>query len=258
MQDTGGLLLRTMEETVDGEYQDYKSKNGAYVRQHFFGKHPELKAMVADWSDDQIWGLLRGGHDPLKVYAAYAAAVTHKGQPTLILAKTVKGYGMGEAGEGQNITHQQKKMGENSLREFRDRFRTGDLGRSAQRGALHPLRRGQRGAEIPARASGRARRQPPVSAPEVGRPSRSRHCRPSKASSRRRTGARSRRRWRSCESSTRSCATSRSASASCRSSRTKSRTFGMEGMFRQFGIFSPGRTALPAGGRQPAHVLQGG
>ena len=122
MQDTGGLLLRTMEETVDGEYQDYKSKNGAYVRQHFFGKHPELKAMVADWSDDRIWGLLRGGHDPLKVYAAYAAAVTHKGQPTLILAKTVKGYGMGEAGEGQNITHQQKKMGENSLREFRDRF----------------------------------------------------------------------------------------------------------------------------------------
>ena len=122
MRDTSGILLRTMEETVDGEYQDYKSKNGAYVRQHFFGKHPELKAMVADWSDDRIWGLLRGGHDPLKVYAAYAAAVKHKVQPTVILAKTVKGYGMGEAGEGQNITHQQKKMGENSLREFRDRF----------------------------------------------------------------------------------------------------------------------------------------
>src|SRR4051812_19101016 len=122
IRDTSGILLRTMEETGDGEYQDYKSKNGAYVRQHFFGKHPELKAMVADWSDDRIWGLLRGGHDPLKVYAAYAAAVKHKVQPTVILAKTVKGYGMGEAGEGQNITHQQKKMGENSLREFRDRF----------------------------------------------------------------------------------------------------------------------------------------
>jgi pyruvate dehydrogenase E1 component len=121
-KDVNGILLKVMEETVDGEYQDYKSKNGAYVREHFFGKHPELKAMVADMSDDEIWQLVRGGHDPLKVYAAYDAAVRHKGQPTLILAKTVKGYGMGEAGEGQNITHQQKKMGENSLREFRDRF----------------------------------------------------------------------------------------------------------------------------------------
>jgi pyruvate dehydrogenase E1 component len=121
-QDTNGALLKLMEETVDGEYQDYKSKDGAYVREHFFGKTPETKALVAGMSDDQIWALVRGGHDPLKVYAAYDAAVKHKGQPTLILAKTVKGYGMGEAGEGQNITHQQKKMGENHLREFRDRF----------------------------------------------------------------------------------------------------------------------------------------
>ena len=113
---------KIMTETVDGEYQDYKSKNGAYVRQHFFGKAPQTAAMVADWSDDQIWSLVRGGHDPIKVYAAYRAATEHKGQPTVILAKTVKGYGMGEAGEGQNITHQQKKMGETSLREFRDRF----------------------------------------------------------------------------------------------------------------------------------------
>jgi pyruvate dehydrogenase E1 component len=120
--DTNGALLRIMTETVDGEYQDYKSKNGAYVREHFFGKSPETAAMVKDWTDDQIWKLVRGGHDPLKVYAAYKAASEHKGQPTLILAKTVKGYGMGEAGEGQNITHQQKKMGETSLREFRDRF----------------------------------------------------------------------------------------------------------------------------------------
>jgi pyruvate dehydrogenase E1 component len=121
-RDTNGDLLKIMTETVDGEYQDYKSKNGAYVRQHFFGKLPETAAMVADWSDDKIWSLIRGGHDPLKVYAAYKSATEHKGQPTVILAKTVKGYGMGEAGEGQNITHQQKKMGENSLREFRDRF----------------------------------------------------------------------------------------------------------------------------------------
>jgi pyruvate dehydrogenase E1 component len=120
--DTTGILLKRMEECVDGEYQDFKSKNGAYVREHFFGKYPELAQMVADWSDDEIWALTRGGHDPLKVYAAYAAAVKHKGQPTVILAKTVKGYGMGEAGEGQNITHQQKKMGEDALRAFRDRF----------------------------------------------------------------------------------------------------------------------------------------
>ena len=110
--DTSGLLLQRMEETVDGEYQTFKSKDGAYVRQHFFGKYPELLDLVADMSDDEIWALTRGGHDPLKVYAAYKAAVDNVGSPTVILAKTVKGYGMGEAGEGQNITHQQKKMGE--------------------------------------------------------------------------------------------------------------------------------------------------
>jgi len=121
--DKSGLLLKRMEECVDGEYQDFKSKNGAYVRQHFFGKYPELLDLVSDMSDDDIWALNRGGHDPQKVYAAYHAAVNHTDQPTVILAKTVKGYGMGEAGEGQNITHQQKKMGETVLRAFRDRFR---------------------------------------------------------------------------------------------------------------------------------------
>jgi pyruvate dehydrogenase E1 component len=111
-----------MEECLDGEYQDLKSKDGAYVRSQFFGKYPELLDLVAKMSDDEIWALTRGGHDPVKVYAAYAAAVAHVGSPTVILAKTVKGYGMGEAGEGQNITHQQKKMGEVDLRRFRDRF----------------------------------------------------------------------------------------------------------------------------------------
>jgi pyruvate dehydrogenase E1 component len=120
--DTTGLLLQRMEECVDGEYQDFKSKDGAYVRKHFFGKYPELLELVADMTDDQIWALNRGGHDPNKIYAAYSAAVRHTGRPTVILAKTVKGYGMGEAGEGQNITHQQKKMAETSLRRFRDRF----------------------------------------------------------------------------------------------------------------------------------------
>ncbi|MFL6267087.1 MAG: pyruvate dehydrogenase (acetyl-transferring), homodimeric type [Actinomycetes bacterium] len=121
-RDTTGLLLQRMEECVDGQYQDFKSKNGAYVREHFFGAYPELLELVADLSDEEVWNLNRGGHDPVKVYAAYQAAVNHTGQPTVILAKTVKGYGMGEAGEGQNITHQQKKMAENSLRVFRDRF----------------------------------------------------------------------------------------------------------------------------------------
>lgn len=121
-RDTKGLLRQRMEEAVDGEYQAFKAKGGAYTREHFFGKYPELKEMVSNMSDEDIWRLNRGGHDPHKVYAAYAAAVKHRGQPTVILAKTVKGYGMGEAGEGQNITHQQKKMGEDSLKRFRDRF----------------------------------------------------------------------------------------------------------------------------------------
>jgi pyruvate dehydrogenase E1 component len=111
-----------MEEAVDGEYQAYKAKGGAYTREHFFGKYPELLEMVADMSDEDIWRLNRGGHDPHKVYAAYAEATEHEGRPTVILAKTVKGYGMGEAGEGQNITHSQKKMGEHALKAFRDRF----------------------------------------------------------------------------------------------------------------------------------------
>jgi len=121
-KDKTGLLLKRMEEVVDGEYQTYKSKNGAYVREHFFGKYPELLELVSDMSDDEIWHLDRGGHDPRKLFAAYAAATRHKGQPTVILAKTVKGYGMGASGEAQNPTHQQKKMDEESLRKFRDRF----------------------------------------------------------------------------------------------------------------------------------------
>ncbi|MEJ2084498.1 MAG: pyruvate dehydrogenase (acetyl-transferring), homodimeric type [Acidobacteriota bacterium] len=121
-KDRLGLLRRRMEEVVDGEYQAYATGDGAFIREHFFGKYPQLAEMVADMSDDELWRLKRGGHDPDKVYAAYAAAVAHRGQPTVILAKTVKGYGMGEAGEGQNITHQQKKMGEEALRKFRDRF----------------------------------------------------------------------------------------------------------------------------------------
>ena len=120
--DHDGLLVRRMEEAVDGEYQTYKARDGAYVREKFFGAYDELRERVADMSDEEIWALNRGGHDARKVYAAYAAAQGAERRPTVILAKTIKGYGMGEAGEGQNITHQQKKMNEEALRAFRDRF----------------------------------------------------------------------------------------------------------------------------------------
>ena len=122
-KDTSGMLRRLMEETVDGDYQAFKSKGGAYTRENFFGRYPETRALVADMSDEEIWMLQRGGHDPLKVYAAMQAAADTRGQPTVLLVKTVKGYGMGEAGEGMNITHQQKKMAEDQLRAFRDRFK---------------------------------------------------------------------------------------------------------------------------------------
>ena len=120
--DKDGLMKKRMEECVDGEFQNFKAKGGAFTRAEFFGKYPELKERVAAMSDQDIWRLNRGGHDPHKVYAAYAAAVAHKGQPSIVLAKTVKGYGMGDAGEGQNITHQQKSMDIESLKTFRSRF----------------------------------------------------------------------------------------------------------------------------------------
>ncbi|MFM0640153.1 pyruvate dehydrogenase (acetyl-transferring), homodimeric type [Paraburkholderia metrosideri] len=121
-RDHTGLLRQRMMECVDGDYQTFKSQNGAYVREHFFGKCPELLEMVADVSDDDIWKLTRGGHDPEKVHAAYAQAMLTEGRPTVVLAKTVKGFGMGEAGEGQNINHQLKKMSADAVRAFRDRF----------------------------------------------------------------------------------------------------------------------------------------
>jgi pyruvate dehydrogenase E1 component len=121
-KDTSGLLIRRMEEAVDGDYQKYSVEPGSYTRKHFFGKYPELLPLVNHLTDEQIHKLLRGGHDSRKVYAAYKAALEHKGRPTVILAKTIKGYGLGEAGEGRNITHQQKKLNEKELREFRARF----------------------------------------------------------------------------------------------------------------------------------------
>ncbi len=236
-KDTTGMLLKRMEECVDGEYQNFKSKNGAFVREHFFGKYPETRALVADMSDDEVWALARGGHDPGKVYAAYAAAVKHKGAPTVILAKTVKGYGMGEAGEGQNITHQQKKMGEHALHDFRDRFALPISDEQLKQIAfLRPAegspealylasRRAALGGPLPARRQkSRALEIPPLSAFDAQLKS---------------SGDR--------EIST-TMAFVRILNTLLRDKQIgkhvvpivpdESRTFGMEGMFRQFGIFS--------------------
>ena len=121
-KDHDGILKKRMEELIDGQMQKYIVSDGAYIRQDFFGKYPELLEMVKDYSDEKIRKMVRGGHDPEKVYAAYKAAVEHKGEPTVILAQTIKGYGLGEAGEGRNISHQQKKLNEQEMREFRTRF----------------------------------------------------------------------------------------------------------------------------------------
>src|SRR3954469_23055529 len=121
-RDKEGRLVRVMEESVDGEYQNYKANDGAFVRKHFFGKDPKLLEMVARMSDEDIWRLNRGGHDPHKVYAAYAAAVKHKGQPTVILAKTIKGFGLGKQGQAKNPTHQLKKVDISTIKEMRDQF----------------------------------------------------------------------------------------------------------------------------------------
>ncbi|SFE37168.1 pyruvate dehydrogenase (acetyl-transferring), homodimeric type [Roseivivax sediminis] len=122
-RDTSGKLRQLMDETIDGDYQTFKAKDGAYIREHFFGKYPETAELVKDWSDEDIWALRRGGHDIKKVYNAYLRATRAEGQPTCILVKTVKGYGMGSAGEGQNIAHQSKKMQTDQLKQMRDRFR---------------------------------------------------------------------------------------------------------------------------------------
>jgi pyruvate dehydrogenase E1 component len=121
-KDHDGILVKRMGEIVDGEYQKYTVEGGDYIRKHFFGTDPRLREMVSHLSDEQLGKMRRGGHDPEKVYAAYKAAVEHRGSPTVILAKTIKGYGLGELGEGRNVTHKQKELNENELREFRARF----------------------------------------------------------------------------------------------------------------------------------------
>jgi pyruvate dehydrogenase E1 component len=236
--DADGALVKVMEECVDGEYQTFKSRDGAYVREHFFGRDPNLLARVADMSDEEIWLLNRGGLDQQKVAAAYAAAVAHAGSPTVILAKTVKGYGMGVSGEGQMITHQAKKMTEEALLAFRDRFElplTDEQVRNAE--YLKPpddspemeylrARRSALGGSLPVRR----RKAEPLPAPPLGEFS----------SQLEGTGER--------EVSTTMVFVRVLAALLRDKSISKhivpivpdeSRTFGMEGMFRQVGIYSP-------------------
>src|SRR4051794_38785277 len=235
--DRDGLLLRRMEEAVDGEYQVFKARDGAYVRERFFGKYPQLRELVAHMSDDEIWALNRGGHDPQKVYAAYAAAMAHTGQPTVILAKTVKGYGMGEAGEGQNITHQQKKMTQHALLAFRDRFGLELTDEEVCSAAFHKLpedsdemryvqeRRAELGGYLPARRTETAALEVPPLEAFGGQ---------LKATEGRAIST--------------TMAFVRILNTLMRDKQIgrrvvpivpdESRTFGMEGMFRQFGIFS--------------------
>jgi pyruvate dehydrogenase E1 component len=235
--DDRGILRRRMEEALDGDYQTYKSRDGAFVREHFFGTSPELRAMVAELSDEQVWALNRGGHDPRKVFAAYAAASEHTGQPTVILAKTIKGYGMGVSGEGQNITHQQKKMTEEALLAFRDRFelpltdaqaRAGDLYMPPPDGPELSYMR-ERRAELGGALPSRRRRAESLTVPPLS----------AFQSQLDGTGER--------EIST-TMAFVRVLATLVRDKQIgrrivpivpdESRTFGMEGMFRQLGIFS--------------------
>jgi pyruvate dehydrogenase E1 component len=235
--DTEGRLVRRMEEVVDGQYQTLKSRDGAYVREHFFGPDPDLARMVEDWSDNEIWSLNRGGHDPQKVYNAYKMATETKGQPTVILAKTIKGYGMGESGEGQNITHQAKKMNEKALFAFRDRFQLDLSDDEVKDVSFHKpaddspemeymkARRAELGGSLPQRRT----EAPPLPVPELS----------AFRAQLDGTGER--------EIST-TMAFVRILSTLVRDKQLgphvvpivpdESRTFGMEGMFRQLGIFS--------------------
>jgi len=235
--DDTGRLQQLMDETVDGDYQTFKSKDGAYIRKHFFGKYPETAKLVEDWTDDQIWALRRGGHDPKKVYAAFKRASETTGQPTVILVKTVKGFGMGDGGEGLNISHQQKKLAENQLKNFRDRFQIPLSDEEVVKAPLIPLSTDQReylakrrealGGDFPVRKWRDAAKLPIPKLDVFAGQTKS-------------SGDR--------EIST-TMAFVRILTTLCRDKNfgkqvvpivpDESRTFGMEGMFRQLGIYNP-------------------
>ncbi len=227
-----------MGEVVDGEYQKYTVSPGQYIREHFFGKYPELAEMVATYSDEKLKKMRRGGHDPEKVFAAYKAAVETKGRPTVILAKTIKGYGLGEAGEGRNITHQLKKANEDELREFRSRFGIPISDEDSRQGAVLQAAGRQRGDAVPARAPRSARRR---AFPRASRWRRRWKCprwpitkKVSKA-----TATRSfPRRWASCGCFSKLLRDKRIGKYLVPIVPDESRTFGMEGLFRQVGIYA--------------------
>ena len=234
----GGRLVQLMNERVDGDYQTFKSRDGKYVRDDFFGRYPETKALVEGWTDDEIWALQRGGHNPEKVFAAYKAAFEHRGQPTVVLAKTIKGYGMGEAGEAQNIAHQAKKMEVEAMREFRDRFAIpiSDAALGGEKIPFYQAARGRARDAVPARAP-RGAGQRAAAAPQVG------GARRAAALGLRRAAARhgrpqSPRRWPSCASLNAIARDKEIGARVVPIVADESRTFGMEGMFRQLGIYS--------------------
>ncbi len=235
--DSTGRLQQLMDETVDGDYQTFKSKSGAYIREHFFGKYPETAKLVEDWTDDEIWALRRGGHEPKKVYAAFKRATENLDQPTVILVKTVKGYGMGDAGEGLNITHQQKKMAESQLKTFRDRFKIPLSDEEVVKAPLIALSNDQREylAKCREKLGGDFPQRKWRDAPKLEIPGLDAFAGQTKG-----TGDR--------EIST-TMAFVRILTTLCRDKNfgkqvvpivpDESRTFGMEGMFRQLGIYNP-------------------
>ena len=201
-RDKDGILRKVMMDTVDGDYQAMKANDGAFVRKHFFGQNPKLLESVAKMSDEDIWRLQRGGHDPQKVYAAFHRAAHHEGQPTVLLVKTVKGFGMGKSGEGKNTAHQTKKLIDEDVLAFRDRWNIPDSRRQARRHPVLQAGRRHAGDEVPARAP--RRRSAATCRSAAPRPTSSSRCRRSRpstpCSSRPPKAARSRRRRRSCAS----------------------------------------------------------
>ena len=257
-KDTAGKLRQLMEECVDGEYQDFKSKDGAYIRKHFFGRHPETAAMVEDWTDAEIWALTRGGHDPVKVYAAYKAAVEHRGQPTVILAKTVKGYGMGAAGEGQMIAHQAKKLGHDALKAFRDRFQIPVSDADLDKVPFLRFAENSEEFELSARAAGGAwRLSAGASAPErTAQGSTARRLRRGAESNRRGTRDFDHHGLRQSSDHALARQGHRPACGSDRPRREPDLRHG--GVVSAGWHFQPGGAALSAAGRRSAHVLSRG
>ncbi len=240
-RDKEGILQRVMEETVDGEYQSYKGNDGAFVRRHFFGKHPKLLEMVSKMTDDDIWRLNRGGHDPYKVYAAFAAAVKHHGSADGDPRQDRQGLRHGGVGEAKNPTHQLKKLDVEAIRGFRDRFDDPDPRRQARGVAVLPAERGRARDAVHARASPRAGRLSPAApARRRARSSRCPSCRRSRrCSSPPPRAARSRRPRPSCRILTALIRDKGIGSRVVPIVPDEARTFGMEGMFRQLAIYAP-------------------